>query len=389
MVTGGMHIRFLFCALAMALTLFSCKKAETEEIVVVKRPKTVLLYMVANNNLSYDAENSISRLQNGYIPAEEGNLLVYKHCAGMDPVLLHIKKGEEGTVVADTAYRFPPRVSATKSALTQALNVTQALFPADSYGLILWSHGTGWIPPLASSSSAAQEQISGSCPERTFGLDGKVELEIRDLAQAIPYKLSFMLMDACFMGGIETAYEVKDSVDYYIGSPAEILTESFPYHKIMQHIFKSTPDYAAVCKEYYDYYNAKSGAERSATVALMDCSKLAEVAEVAKRVFDQYGERIASLDLSLLQPYFRGSSSKYFYDLKDLVDAIADASLSAEFAAALERAVPYKASTPYFIELPIRSFCGVSTYVPGNPADTKLADYYKQYKWNQATGMIK
>ena len=389
MVTGGMHIRFLFCALAMALTLFSCKKAETEEIVVVKRPKTVLLYMVANNNLSYDAENSISRLQNGYIPAEEGNLLVYKHCAGMDPVLLHIKKGEEGTVVADTAYRFPPRVSATKSALTQALNVTQALFPADSYGLILWSHGTGWIPPLASSSSAAQEQRSGSCPERTFGLDGKVELEIRDLAQAIPYKLSFMLMDACFMGGIETAYEVKDSVDYYIGSPAEILTESFPYHKIMQHIFKSTPDYAAVCKEYYDYYNAKSGAERSATVALMDCSKLAEVAEVAKRVFDQYGESIASLDLSLLQPYFRGSSSKYFYDLKDLIDAIADASLSAEFAAALERAVPYKASTPYLIELPIRSFCGVSTYVPGNPADTKLADYYKQYKWNQATGMIK
>ena len=389
MVTGGMHIRFLFCALAMALTLFSCKKAETEEIVVVKRPKTVLLYMVANNNLSYDAENSISRLQNGYIPAEEGNLLVYKHCAGMDPVLLHIKKGEEGTVVADTAYRFPPRVSATKSALTQALNVTQALFPADSYGLILWSHGTGWIPPLASSSSAAQEQRSGSCPERTFGLDGKVELEIRDLAQAIPYKLSFMLMDACFMGGIETAYEVKDSVDYYIGSPAEILTESFPYHKIMQHIFKSTPDYAAVCKEYYDYYNAKTGSVRSATVALMDCSKLAEVAEVAKRVFDQYGDRIASLDLSLLQPYFRGSSSKYFYDLKDLVDAIADASLSAEFAAALERAVPYKASTPYFIELPIRSFCGVSTYVPGNPADTKLADYYKQYKWNQATGMIK
>ena len=388
MVTGGMHIRFLFCALAMALTLFSCKKAETEEIVVVKRPKTVLLYMVANNNLSYDAENSISRLQNGYIPAEEGNLLVYKHCAGMDPVLLHIKKGEEGTVVADTAYRFPPRVSATKSALTQALNVTQALFPADSYGLILWSHGTGWIPPLASSSSAAQE-VSGSAPQRTFGLDGKVELEIRDLAQAIPYKLSFMLMDACFMGGIETAYEVKDSVDYYIGSPAEILTESFPYHKIMQHIFKSTPDYAAVCKEYYDYYNAKTGSVRSATVALMDCSKLAEVAEVAKRVFDQYGESIASLDLSLLQPYFRGSNSKYFYDLKDLVDAIADASLSAEFAAALERAVPYKASTPYFIELPIRSFCGVSTYVPGNPADTKLADYYKQYKWNQATGMIK
>lgn len=389
MVTGGMHIRFLFCALAMALTLFSCKKAETEEIVVVKRPKTVLLYMVANNNLSNDAENSISRLQNGYIPSDEGNLLVYKHCAGMDPVLLHIKKGEEGTVVADTAYRFPPRVSATKSALTQALNVTQALFPADSYGLILWSHGTGWIPPLASFSSAAQEQISGSGPESTFGLDGKVELEIRDLAQAIPYKLSFMLMDACFMGGIETAYEVKDSVDYYIGSPAEILTESFPYHKIMQHIFKSTPDYAAVCREYYDYYNAKSGSERSATVALMDCSKLAEVAEVAKRVFDQYGERIASLDLSILQPYFRGSSSKYFYDLKDLIDAIADASLSAEFAAALERAVPYKATTPYFIELPIRSFCGVSTYVPGNPADTKLADYYKQYKWNQATGMIK
>lgn len=376
--------------LAVCISFVACTKAEKEIPEIVKRPRTVLLYMVANNNLSTEAESSINKLMRGYVPTEEGNILVYKHCVQMNPVLLHIKKGEDGSVVADTAYKFPPRVSATKTALTQAMNVAKSLFPADDYGLILWSHGTGWIPPQ--NSASATNVLQGSTgqelpPQFTFGLDGSTEMEITDLAAALPYKLSFMIMDACFMGGIETAYEVKDSVEYYVASPAEILTESFPYDKVMQHLFNTEPDLEAVCREYYNYYNTQSGSSRSATIALLDCSKLDALAEVAKEVFGLYRDRIATLDMTKLQPYFRSSSHKYFYDLKDLVDNIADAALAADFSVALENVVLYEAHTPYFIEMPIARCCGVSTYVP-NPVNATLSEYYKRYKWNISTGMI-
>ena len=46
----------------------------------------------------------------------------------------------------DTVYQFPDINSATTTALKNAMNLTNTMFPAKEKGLILWSHGTGWLP---------------------------------------------------------------------------------------------------------------------------------------------------------------------------------------------------------------------------------------------------
>ena len=46
-----------------------------------------------------------------------------------------------------------------------------SLYPADSYGLVLWSHGTAWLP------SDYQNKL------KAFGQDGNNWMEIDDLAK--------------------------------------------------------------------------------------------------------------------------------------------------------------------------------------------------------------
>lgn len=391
----------------LSLFIYSCQAVKPEKPVYIKKQKTVLVYLIANNSLSTDAVTSFNLIRNGYIPGEEGNLLVYFHNKNSGPVLYNIKRNQSGEVVADTAYVFPARNSATSASLTQALSVSATLFPAEEYGLILWSHGTGWMPsgyyatgsfssgtnistifaadPYANFIKLARDSNNGEI-QRSFGSENNKEIEIRDLATAFPYKLSFIIFDACLMGGIEVAYELKEFTDYMIFSPAEILTTSFPYNLIMRHIFKNPSDLRSVSEEYYNFYNAMSGSSRSATISLVDCSKLQNLAAVAKEIFTANRSKIALLNMSTIQGYFREGRA-WFYDIKDFIDHIGSADQIAKFDKALSEVVLYKAATPYFIELKIDRYSGISTYIP-NPSNTQLDDFYKKFKWNADTRMI-
>jgi hypothetical protein len=67
-------------------------------------------------------------------------------------------------------------------------------------------------------------------------------MELADFANAIPYKLDFIIFDACFMGSVEVCYELKDKAEYIVASPTEILSPGFVYSSMMQHLFKPKAD---------------------------------------------------------------------------------------------------------------------------------------------------
>lgn len=425
-----------FCVLAllvvMATGLVACDEVNGTVPEYPQKGKTLLIYMVANNNLSNNAENNFADMKTGYIPDQEGSIVVYYHLSGKSPLLLHIIKDQAGQVVTDTVYRFPERNSATAASLTSAMKVTATLFPADEYGLILWSHGTGWLPQgyydtgsistgtsVASYSplqvDARKEDVffinkqafafEGGYPggidpyanlvkmadetgmsTRSFGSENGTEMEITDLAKAFPYKPSFVIFDACLMGGIEVAYQLKDTTDYVLFSPAEVLASGFPYSRIMQHIFSNPTDLVSVAQEYYYYYNAQGGFSRSGTISLIKTSELENVASAARDVFQVNREKISSLNMNGIQRYFR-NNKHWFYDLGDFINQLGTAEQAAAFTAALEQAVIYKATTPYFIDIPINRYSGVSTYIP-NPTNETLDTFYKRFDWNTASGMI-
>ena len=273
------YICFILLALVATCCLSSCEEVKGSPEEFQKKDKTVLVYMVANNDLSGNAITNFTDMQKGYVPSEDGNLVVYYHYPNQNPLLLNIYNNESGMVAIDTVYRFPARNSATPASLTSAINVTATYFPADEYGLILWSHATGWLPsgyyannpksdagqfghslngafedPYADIVKMVKESDAGIL-SRSFGSEAGSEIDLKDLVKALPFKFSFVIFDACLMGGIEVAYQFKDSTDYILFSPTETLAAGMPYSSIMTHLFKTPSDLTAVAQEYFNYYN--------------------------------------------------------------------------------------------------------------------------------------
>ena len=93
--------------------------------------------------------------------------------------------------------------------MKQVLNDIIQMYPAQEYRLILWSHGTSWLPAGSSL--------------RSFGEDSGKQMNIPDLAENLPIKFDFILFDACLMGSVEVVYELKEKANFIISSSTETI----------------------------------------------------------------------------------------------------------------------------------------------------------------------
>ena len=96
-------------------------------------------------------------------------------------------------------------------------------------------------PSLPMVKSIGQDQVGPS--------NGRVsyEMELADFAEAIPMKLDYILFDACLMGGIEVAYELRGKCGQVGFSQAEVLAEGFDYKKLTQHLLQREVPYPHNC----------------------------------------------------------------------------------------------------------------------------------------------
>ncbi|HIZ85274.1 MAG TPA: hypothetical protein IAC04_02150 [Candidatus Coprenecus stercoravium] len=372
--------------------------------------RTVLIYMAADNSLASNARRNLDEMRRGDIPYyfSEGSgnvLLVYADISGEKPRLMRLSKDRFGTVNTETLVEYEDHNSCSDSVMRSVLSYAAALFPAQENGLVLWSHGTGWLPagyysnPVDGNGNALQALSVDKDPYagyvKSFGADGTFEMDIKTLAETLPVHYSYILFDACLMGGVEVAYELKDHCDYIVASAAEILAGGFPYEKIIPMLFEGRNGLESACWEFYQRY-----AEDGATVALIETSKLNALAESCLDIFLSGGRvAIRSLDMDSLQGYFR-MDRHWFYDLGDLMSRISPAdtaegqtrNLYDVFEKALGDAVICKWSTDEFVlggypQFSIKKFSGLSTYVP-NPENPVLDEYYKTLAWNKAVMMV-
>jgi hypothetical protein len=122
--------------------LYSCVK-DNSDTPAFRR--VVILYFAANNNLSSYASTNIASLKEGYLPEKESKdiVLVYSHLSGSNPRLLRLYKDESGKVQEDVVANYESQISVTPAVLENLLNKVKIIFPAQEYGHILWSHGSG------------------------------------------------------------------------------------------------------------------------------------------------------------------------------------------------------------------------------------------------------
>jgi hypothetical protein len=343
--------------------------------------RTVLVYFGTDNNFSIEASTNIALFTANWDKNTDGNLLVYAD-TGENPVLVHIFYDTQRQInIADTVAVYPSENSANPAVLFRLLNTLQSDWPARFYGLVVLSHATGWLP----ANMSKPEPLLRSVIWDAYTPEYQNYMNLADFTNAIPYKLDFIIFDACFMGSVEVCYELKDKANYIVASPAEVLVPGFAYSSIMQYLFKPEADLVSVAREFYEYYNRQNGFLRSATVCIVKTSALEDLASITKEFIIQGS---ASNNLEDIQTFGYGNQKIYF-DLSDYAKQLLPERYS-DFRNILDRCVIYKASTPSYYSAGtgvmqiIRQFGGLSVYVP-QVAYPEANEAYSRLKWAETT----
>lgn len=369
---SALRLIFFFVVTAAG---FSCKK-ENNKPVKEKVNKMVLVYMEANNDLRYDAINSINSMEKGAANLD-GVLLVYIKTSSVRSYLLKIRYDlDESRIVSDTVKTFQASSPSDAEFMKDVINYAQTEYPANSYGLVLWSHATSWAPP----SSAA-------ITTKSFGRDTGQEMDIIDLKNALSNNFEFILFDACSMGGVEVLYEFKDKAKYIIASPAETLSESFPYQQITPMLFQSASvGLKAIAEAYYEHYNAYNDDRQSATVTLVNTAELLPLANQMKLLLAKtktYGSEFNRDGIQRLD--FTSNFPVASFDFGDFLVHNFDSSNLSDMFVQLNKTILYKQATAKFLGIPIRTFSGLTCYIPYQ-TDVNLS-YYKKLDWYKSSGL--
>lgn len=373
------------------VVLSSCVKLDSPR--PQKFSRTVLLYLACDgNNLQWYAETDLANLVRGYLPVrtdKDEALLVFLDDGNGNPSLHRYYAIADGNVYKELVKQYETTFdSADADDLKRVLDDVEYFYPSDHRGLVLWSHGTGWLPP-GYYSNPREASISSV---KSFAQEGSDEMDIRYLADAITRHYEFILFDSCLMATVEVAYQLRDKTDYLIGSVAEVLVQGFPYTDIAQDFFY---DHSAsgvaglrdICDKYFDYYNAQTGISRTATVSLIDCRHLDELAAVCRRIYGAHKAEMAAVDPAGVQRFYTGDKH-WFYDLSDYIGKFATAGEMSEYNSVMARCVPYKLATEWILGyVRVRTHCGLSTYIPIADA-TYLNNYYQTLEWTQDTGAL-
>lgn len=384
----------LFATLFCVALLSCCRRGDTPPP-VQRENTTVLMYIVAANNLSSSLVSDMEEVVTS-IPADfnaEDNMMIY--IDKRDTTLLYKVVIENGVGKKEAVKGYSKRNSLDKKNMAQVMEDVKRVAPADHYGIILSSHATGWFPPAANSISSQRapmqypeiswEKAEGAELTRAFGDDAGQYMSIPDLAEGLsPINFDFLMFDACFMASVEALYDLRNSARYIIASPAEIMSDGFPYFKVAPMFFdRSDASLESVCSTFIDFYNT-SARTKSAAITLIDCSKIDALAQSVKNLF---AAGVNEADVTEIQG-LEGMRVHAFYDMADYMAAVSkDEGLHATFVTALKAATIYTGHTDriysaynagYFnLNVPL---CGWTCFIPRATLPVNTG-YYMQTAW--------
>ena len=285
-------LRTLAIVLWQVFLFTSCEK--DSNIVTKKESKrAVFVYMIADNDLDFYATANINEMETFMAQnPEAGSVYVYidraKNRKTAHPILYQITADTSAKINSKIIKVYPENNSANEKVLAEALSQVQTICAINNEflrGLVLWSHGSAWLPESVSLASQRATAV------KSFGLDQTMannenhnaEMDIRKLAIILNnYHFDFILFDACFMASIEVFYELRNTTDYIIASPTEVLATGFPYKDILTDMLSATVNYEKIAQKYVAFFQQKKGVLQSASVVTVKTAELPQFATLFK-----------------------------------------------------------------------------------------------------------
>lgn len=397
------------CMITVQFSVSSCIRNHKDDL----PSRTLLVYMAADNNLSQYANPNLYSM-NSSIKNETGNtnLIAFVDRYGEVPVLLRLHD-----MKIDTIKVYSELNSADASVFAEVVDYVVKKWKAESYGLLMWSHGNGWVPtkmlhyvapnmryapkrgsndvqdsllfeklrdPFAETRAFAWEERKGQQPAYTC-------MDLEEMASAIPDGVfDYIVFDACYMGNVEIAYALRNKARYIVSSCYEIMGYGFPYHIITKDLLNG--NLIKTCREFHNYYASQSGFDQMGGISLVKTDGLEGLAESFRKIVSQAKDTIPTMSVFDLQCFDR-FTNPVFFDLEDFVNNVChDKDLLDDFKKKLENCVSFKMSTPYIfkdtsVEIEIKSYCGLSVYIPRKKYESSgLNAEYRKTAWSIATG---
>lgn len=274
------------------------------------------------------------------------------------------------------------------------LNEVKQNAEALNYALIIGGHGCGWSCaddwinyPNQAKSFNIQQTFDTSFSGIQFGADpnnpttrffGSVDrkensIDLSTLAEGIKQsgiKMQYILFDVCYMGNVETAYELKDVTNYFIATSSEIMAKGIPYRSMWSYLNGTTPNYSSLVNGIVNFY--KNSNTPYCNMAAIDCRQLDALANVMKEINQKY-TLDTTIPLDSIQP-LDGFSPHLSYDMAVYVDSLKPSGyLKEQFSNQLKKTVKAAAHTDYAytalylypeVTIKVKNYCGLSISDP-------------------------
>lgn len=419
-----LKLRHLVPLMVLILTLGACSKGEEPTPRWEPRPKpvvadqTLLFYFSGSSLLSYFRDVNIEEIRqaiDGHI-LYDSRLLVYIQPTKKSSLLIEYSFDYQSqSSRADTLCRYEDRSSIDKGHIVEVLSDVGRLAPAKRYGMVLGSHGAGWVPAHYSDLKANEDDEAsggiwsleglnerphsmlykspGAEATRWFGEQSGKTTDIstwREAFHEAPIEMEYLIFDACFMGNIEALYELRESARYIVGSPCEIMGRGISYTTALPTLLTNQGrdyDLEGFCRAFHDFYATTTTTRQSGCIALTNCQELEAMAEATARIV---AAACNSPETGLLQCY-EGLMRPLFYDFRQYMELLSDDSAAIEaFQVQFDRTFPEscRLHTPAFYSgyngamNPIIYYSGISTSQPSQ----KFPTAWQGSLWAQRIG---
>ena len=375
--------------------------------------RTVLVYIVAENSLSGSAVSDLNEI---LIGVRNSNL--YKN----DKVVVYVDDTRlpriyciDKSVTALTYTELVPEVeyeedvnSASKEQFEAILKYVKENHPASSYGVVMWSHASGWLP------SPTEDVMSETKPkQKSFGIDnGKnigsgngcnsgSQMSIKSIAKALEDfgGTDFVFFDACFMQTIEVAYELRNATKYIIASPAEIPGPGADYKTMIPACFQKEDWAGAMLTAYYDSYSdMKTG--YGILLSSVETKAIPNLAEYVKHVVASERDAFLTAGYDDVQRYFKygiwGSYYPDFYDMRGVMMNVLDKEGYAQWLEEEAKFVRCRHTSSWYSDfnknlnyIDASQCSGISMFVPLNNRANFMNGFaitsWAKYVWSEET----
>lgn len=344
--------------------------------------RTVLVYMVSNNDLRRYARADMLEMADGVKAGaldRGGRLLVYSSLPNETPRLYELlPDGSESLIKSYTDNASSVNIKRMRAVIGDAKTAA----PADDYGLVLWSHAAGWLNDSGvidegSSRSAASPALISPL---WFGSDGQPakKMSITSLARALEgHHFSFIYFDCCHMATVEVAYELRHATDRIVASPTELGVEGMPYNRNLACFFLPKADIDAAAFNTFDYYNTNS--IPGCAISVIDTGALDRLAASTRDILTDFPY---PADYSRI-PYFRKViMTTGIFDLADYIEArCTDPQRLTEWRRDFDAVVTSFRTTDKVYFLDASRFHGLGTQIVESADDAEVYDYTATSWW--------